>query len=61
MAEDREGQERRIAENGSPGTQQAPSARRPFVEPRLRFVEPKLVKHGDVTRVTAGFFGTFSP
>ncbi len=31
-----------------------------FVEPKLTFVEPELVKHGDLVHVT-GFFGTFSP
>ena len=33
----------------------------PFVEPRLTFIEPKLVKRGDIADVTAGFFGKFSP
>lgn len=35
--------------------------KRPFVEPKLIWIEPKLVKQGDVTNVTAGFFGTFYP
>ncbi len=30
-----------------------------FVEPKLKFVEPKLEKHGEFTKIT-GFFGTFS-
>jgi hypothetical protein len=36
-------------------------ARRPFAEPKLRFVEPKLTQRGDLAQVTAGFFGTFTP
>lgn len=33
-----------------------------FDEPKLTFVEPKLTKHGDATKITGqGFFGTFSP
>ena len=35
--------------------------KRPFTEPKLTFTEPKLIKHGDATKITAGFFGTFSP
>ena len=37
-----------------------PQGKQPFAEPKLTFIEPKLVKHGGVTQVT-GFFGTFSP
>ena len=33
----------------------------PFEEPKLTFVKPKLVRHGSVNEVTAGFFGTFYP
>ena len=33
----------------------------PFTEPKLTFLEPKLVKRGDVADVTAGFIGSFSP
>jgi hypothetical protein len=38
-------------------------ARVPFEEPRLTFIEPRLTKHGDATRITQqnGFFGTFVP
>lgn len=32
-----------------------------FVEPKLKFIEPKLTRHGDATKITAGFFGQFSP
>jgi hypothetical protein len=36
--------------------------RRPFTEPKLQFIEPKLTKRGDLTRVTAQCcFGEFSP
>jgi hypothetical protein len=37
--------------------------KREYTEPKLEFVEPKLTKHGDVTKITAGngFFGEFSP
>ena len=45
------------------GSRTAPQTKKPFTEPRLTFIEPKLTKHGDVTKVTAenGFFGGFSP
>jgi len=34
----------------------------PFEEPKLAFIQPQLVKHGDATKVTKnGFFGTFEP
>lgn len=36
-----------------------------FEEPKLQFIEPKLIKHGDATKITAnnngGFFGSFDP
>ena len=37
--------------------------KKPFEEPKLRFIEPKLTKHGDATKITGGgeFFGSFSP
>jgi hypothetical protein len=37
--------------------------RRPFEEPQLTFIEPRLTKHGDATKITQqnGFFGTFVP
>ena len=38
------------------------SIKKPFVEPKLAFIEPKLTKHGDATKITQqGFFGTFTP
>ncbi|MBE7444265.1 MAG: hypothetical protein HS132_03100 [Planctomycetia bacterium] len=35
--------------------------KRHFTEPKLTFIEPKLTKHGDATKITGnnGFFGTF--
>ena len=34
-----------------------------FTKPRLKFIEPKLKKHGDATKITDdnGFLGTFIP
>lgn len=32
-----------------------------FTEPKLEFVEPKLTKQGDATKITGQFFGTFTP
>ncbi len=39
------------------------SLKKPFVEPKLRFIEPKLTRHGDVKDVTHGneVLGTFNP
>jgi hypothetical protein len=38
------------------------TGKRPFVEPKLTFVTPKLVKHGGLAEITGqGFFGPFSP
>ncbi|MCI0441547.1 MAG: hypothetical protein L0177_20795 [Chloroflexi bacterium] len=34
--------------------------KRPFVEPKLAFIEPKLTRQGKVEHVT-GFVGSFSP
>jgi hypothetical protein len=42
----------------------SPEPRKQFTQPRLRFIEPKLSKHGelaDVTKDFLGFFGSFSP
>lgn len=39
----------------------ATAAKKPFVEPKLAFIEPRLTKHGDATKITHGFFGTFDP
>ena len=37
------------------------SAKQPWVPPKLAFVEPRLTKHGELTKVTGAFFGAFSP
>jgi hypothetical protein len=38
-----------------------PAGKRQWQEPKLAFVKPKLVKHGELKDVTAGFFQVFSP
>jgi hypothetical protein len=46
---------------GAPGL---PPDKKPWEEPKLAFVEPKLTKHGALEKVTHGphgFFGQFSP
>jgi hypothetical protein len=61
--------EERVSETSKrePGTPSAPPTdRKPWEEPKLAFVEPKLTKHGDLEKVTGkrkrnGFFGDFSP
>lgn len=35
--------------------------KQPWQEPKLVFVEPKLTPHGELHKVTGGFFGTFTP
>ena len=40
--------------------QMVPWTKRPFVSPKLMFLEPELVKQGKLERLT-GYFGTFSP
>ncbi len=45
-----------------PASEVATAAKPPFEEPKLTFIEPRLVKHGDATKITKnGFFGTFVP
>lgn len=42
----------------------APSSKadkKSWQEPKLAFVMPKLTKHGDLEKVTSGFFCTFGP
>lgn len=36
-------------------------AKKPFEQPKLTYVKPKLSKQGRVTHVTQSFFGSFSP
>lgn len=48
----------------STSTEQAdvlPNGKTPFVEPKLTWLEPRLVKQGAITDVTAGFFQPFYP
>ena len=37
------------------------SRKKEFKEPKLKFIEPRLTKHGDATKITGAFFGTFTP
>jgi hypothetical protein len=51
---------------GSKTPAESPAGRKPWEEPRLNFVEPRLTKHGSLEKVTRGrkrngFFGEFSP
>jgi hypothetical protein len=43
------------------GTPHASLGTHPWQEPRPTFVEPKVIKHGKLEAVTAGFFGGFTP
>ena len=51
--------EEKKEETGTPPV--SPPDKKPWEEPKLAFVEPKLTKHGNLEKVTHGFFGTFSP
>jgi len=48
-----------VQAEGAPAVSPA-SARQPWQEPKLAFVEPKLTKHGKLEKVT-GFLGSFNP
>jgi hypothetical protein len=37
------------------------SGKNPWQKPKLAFVEPKLTKHGELEKVTSGFFCPFEP
>jgi hypothetical protein len=54
----------KISLEGKPQEEKVDSSqvKKTFVEPKLEFIEPKLTKHGDATKVTQGqgFFGAFS-
>jgi hypothetical protein len=39
----------------------ASESKKEFTEPKLKFIEPKLTKQGDATKITGQFFGTFTP
>jgi hypothetical protein len=50
-------------EGGGQETGSSPAtAKKPWQEPKLAFVEPKLTKQGSLEEVTGqGFFGGFTP
>jgi hypothetical protein len=35
--------------------------KKPWQEPKLAFIKPKLIKHGKLEEVTGQFFGAFTP
>jgi hypothetical protein len=42
--------------------QQGNEDKKHFEDPKLAFIQPKLTKHGDATKITTnGLFGEFSP
>ena len=49
-----------VNETNRPQEEAQTEEKRPFKEPKLTYVTPKLVEHGEVTDLT-GFFGTFYP
>jgi hypothetical protein len=49
-------------ERAAPAAMAAPATGKElWQEPKLAFIEPKLIKHGQLEEVTAGFFGGFTP
>lgn len=51
-------------QNDVQGERRKTISKKNFEEPKLKFIQPTLKKHGDVTKITAfngGGFGTFSP
>ena len=57
IAREAQGEEQAISLDA--GVEEVGSGK-PFIEPKLTFIKPKLVKRGRLEQVT-GFFGTFSP
>jgi hypothetical protein len=47
----------------APQAESQTTKKKPFTQPKLTFIYPRLVKHGDATQNTNahGFFGAFSP
>ena len=45
----------------STGIAASGTGKKPWQDPKLSYVEPKLASLGRLTDVTNGFFGTFSP
>lgn len=59
---DKEKGRRLQQEQEESGSASSPSPdKKPWQEPKLAFVEPKLTKHGELERVTSGFFCVFEP
>jgi hypothetical protein len=61
MKEEKEESGEKRESTANPGS---PPDKKPWEEPKLDFVEPKLTKHGSLeklTRMPNGFFGGFSP
>ncbi|MEZ5356442.1 MAG: hypothetical protein R2762_27735 [Bryobacteraceae bacterium] len=48
-------------DSGNRTPESASDPRQKFEQPKLTFIQPKLTRHGNLTEVTAGFFGIFSP
>lgn len=58
----RNARETNMDEDRNPNTADSEQEeRQSWEEPKLTYVVPKLVEHGDVEKITAGFFGSFSP
>ena len=56
---DKDDDNRNVENNG---VRDQAETKRAWQEPKLEFVEPKLVKQGEMKRITAqGFIGTFVP
>ena len=56
--------EKKLPLSAQPNEQEpAPTVdKKPWQEPKLAFVEPKLTKHGSLEEITGqGFFGGFTP
>jgi hypothetical protein len=51
----------RLDENNNDRSSSSPATKRPWQKPKLRFVKPKLTKHGKLEEVTGQFFGAFTP
>jgi hypothetical protein len=57
-----EKQKDQLLPQGQNGEESTPSdGKKQWQEPKLVFVEPKLTKHGELEKVTSGFFCVFEP
>jgi hypothetical protein len=60
MSETKRNNETDVDTNGATAVET--EAKQAWHEPKLEFVEPKLVRHGEMKRLTGtGFIGTFVP